>query len=159
MVDSYRQAHDQAAQQKPKLYSLLNLITADYVLQMLFPPPKQRVVRRPKEKEDHKKLLTIVDGLIKEKLTPDVDFWDAVVLADYQLTRYVIEETLAEHMSIVVHSYREAKKRGGSPREFRSVLEHMDFLIAMWRGDTKNPTWKKRLSALQDIREKLTVES
>ena len=159
MADAYRQAHDRAAQEKPKPYALLNFITADYVLQTLFPPPKRRAVRRRKEGEDNKKLIALVDGFVKEKLTPDVDFWDAVVSADYQLTRHVIEDTLTERKGIVVNSYREAKKRGGSPREFRSVLEHLDFLIAMWRGDAKSQAGKKRLGVLQDIREQLTVES
>lgn len=160
MADSYRHAYDRAAQQqKPMPYPLLNLVAANYVLQTLFPPTERRTVRRQKGKEDNKKLLAIVGGLVKEKLTPDVDFWDTVVLADYQLTRYVVEETLTEHTDSVVQGYREAKKRGGSPREFRSVLEHVDFLLAMWRGDSKNPAQKKRLSALQEIKEKLAVES
>jgi CHAT domain-containing protein/pimeloyl-ACP methyl ester carboxylesterase len=159
MADSYRHAHVRAVQQqKPKPYPLLNLIAANYALQTLFPQTERRVARKPKGREDDKKLLTIVDGLVKEKLTPDTDFWDAIASADYQLTRHLIEQTLAENINSIVQGYREAKKRGGSPREFRSVLEHIDFLIEMWRGDTKTPAGKKRFSALQDIREKLTVE-
>lgn len=157
MADSYHRAHLRAVQQHtPKPHSLLNLVAADYALQTLFPLPRQRTARKRQEKEGNTQLLAIVGGLIKEKLTPDVDFWDAVVLADYQLTRHVVEQTVAENVDGVVQGYRAAKQRGGSPREFRSVLEHVDFFIEMGRGDTKNQPGEKRFAALQDIKEKLT---
>ena len=160
MGDSDHRAPLRAVQQQtPKHNPLLNLIAADYALQTLFPLPRQRTARKRKEKADNTQLLAIAGGLIKEKLTPDVDFWEAIASADYQLTRHVIENTLAEHMSIVVQGYRDAKKRGGSPREFRSVLEQVDFFIEMGRGDTKNQAGRKRLSALQDIKEKLNADT
>jgi hypothetical protein len=158
MADSYHHAHLRAVQHHtPKPHPLLNLIAADYALQALFPLPRQRTARKRKEKEGNTQLLALVGGLIKEKLTPDVDFWDAIASADYQLTLHVIEQTVAENVDVVVQVYRAAKQRGGSPREFRSVLEHVDFFIEMGRGDTKNQAGEKRLAALQDIKEKLTA--
>lgn len=160
MADCYHRAYRCAVQQHtPKPYPPLNLIAAEYALRTFFSLPKQRTAKKRKEQEDATQLLAIVEGLIKEKLTPDADFWDVIAAADYQFTRHVVKQTLAENVEVVVQGYREAKKRGGSPREFRSVLEQVDFFIEMGRGDAKNQAEKKRLAALQDIREKLSIES
>src|SRR5262249_40893458 len=114
--------------------------------------------RLVKGMDDSGDLLKKVASVIQERPEAERDFWGVITAADYLLTRHLVEETLPENIDPVVQEYLTAKKRAGSPREFRSVLEHLDFLIEMWRGDTKNQTGEKRFRALQDIRKQLTVE-
>jgi hypothetical protein len=152
MATSYRAAHERAeARGRVDPYPILNFIPAQLLLRALYP-------RLAKGTDDNRDLLKKVASVIQEHPEAERDFWGVVTAADYLLTWHLVEGTLPENIDSVVQEYLTAKRRAGSPREFRSVLEHLDFLIEMWRGDDKNQTGKKRLSALQDIREQLTAE-
>lgn len=65
----------------------------------------------------------------RQQCAPFPDFWRAVVLADYQLLNHLAARDLEEHVEEVVAEYLEVKKCIGSPREFRFVIEHLDFLV------------------------------
>jgi CHAT domain-containing protein/pimeloyl-ACP methyl ester carboxylesterase len=150
MASYYDAAYTRAAEQgRVDTYPILNLIPAQMLLRALFP----RLVKGTNATSD---LLQKVTDAIQEHSEAERDFWGVVTAADCLLTRHLVEGTLPDNIGPVVQEYLTAKRRAGSPREFRSVVEHLDFLIEMWREDTKNRAGKKRLTALQDIREKLT---
>lgn len=57
------------------------------------------------------------------------DFRSAVIPADYLLLNHFAARDLEEHVEDIIAEYREVKTCIGSPREFRSVIEHLDFLV------------------------------
>lgn len=69
----------------------------------------------------------------RKRNADDPNFWDAVGEADCRLVQILtglVEPHGAERE--IIDIYRAAAARGASPREMASVLEHYDFLIAMW---------------------------
>jgi len=56
------------------------------------------------------------------------DFWAAVIPKDCLLLDQLATRKLAAHVEEIINGYRDVKKSCGSPREFRSVIEHLDFL-------------------------------
>jgi hypothetical protein len=51
----------------------------------------------------------------------------------------------------------DASTRAGSPREVRLVIEHLNFLLDLWRADGQSETGKARLAVLTEIKDKLQV--
>lgn len=56
------------------------------------------------------------------------NFWDAIALTDCKLLRALYENNLERDAERILEHYQEQKKRMGSPRQFRSVLENLRFL-------------------------------
>ena len=62
------------------------------------------------------------------------NFWDAVGEADCELVRLLAnsrsrKKIADEAVDHIISLYRDAARRGASPREYASVLEHLDFVI------------------------------
>jgi len=56
------------------------------------------------------------------------DFWSAVGLADVKVLKALFNNSLDEHVEAIADDYGEARKLG-SPREFSSSMEQIDFFI------------------------------
>ncbi|MGQ9685206.1 MAG: tetratricopeptide repeat-containing protein, partial [Thiobacillaceae bacterium] len=77
-----------------------------------------------------------MSALAQERNAMRPNFWDGVAEADCELVRLLIEPDLthdeatlrADH---ILELYRRVAARGASPREYASVLEHLDFVIAL----------------------------
>ena len=61
--------------------------------------------------------------------------WDATVAAESALLRHVVHVDLDAHANEVVDRYSEVRFRTTSPREFRLVLEPIEFLIEMTQSE------------------------
>lgn len=64
------------------------------------------------------------------------NFWDGVGAADCELVLLLLRQDLAAEAADqvarrVAERYRDAAWRGASPREFASVQEHLDFVVAL----------------------------
>ncbi|HVQ77721.1 MAG TPA: CHAT domain-containing protein, partial [Candidatus Binatia bacterium] len=59
------------------------------------------------------------------------DFWSHSARGDCLSLDHMIVGDLASHVEAVVGAYREARQRASSPRQWKSILEHYDFLIEM----------------------------
>lgn len=85
------------------------------------------------------------------------NFWKLAEYADFQLLKHLSQETLVENKSEIISSYLNAKKRAGSPREFSSVTEHIEFLSLMAESQISTGKRKNKIvGALREILNKLT---
>lgn len=57
------------------------------------------------------------------------DFWGRSAVADCLLVRALIDGTLADAAELIVREYREAQNRGASLKEWRSIVENLEFLL------------------------------
>jgi CHAT domain-containing protein len=72
------------------------------------------------------------------------NFWDGVAEADCELVRLlnrpdIAAEEAAQIAANIARLYRTVAARGASPREYDSVLEHLDFVIALAGHATGTP--------------------
>lgn len=77
-------------------------------------------------------------ALARERNETKPNFWDGVGEADCELVRLLnrdeakLKRTDADAAALhIAGLYRSAAQRGASPREYASVLEHLDFVIAL----------------------------
>ena len=85
------------------------------------------------------------------------NFWKLAEYADFQLLKHLSQESLIENKSEIISSYLNAKKRAGSPREFSSVTEHIEFLSLMAESQISAGKRKNKIvGALREILKMLT---
>ena len=82
--------------------------------------------------EECRRMIAI--ALERNALRPN--FWDTVAEADCELVRLLNRPDIeayeaAQIAGRIAGHYRQAAARGASPREYASVLEHLDFVIAL----------------------------
>jgi hypothetical protein len=119
--DCYRQAY--AARQDP--YPFLNLLAAEIALAWQRRGAAAEVARLLEADLPH------IQAALRDTLARERDFWASAMLADLQLLEALAREALSEALlADIVDGYRTAAQRG-SPRELASVLDQLDFLIAM----------------------------
>ena len=61
-------------------------------------------------------------------------FWNSIILAEVAMLQHLATGELAAHKTEILNGYLHGKRRGASPREFRSVREHLQFLLVMLAG-------------------------
>jgi hypothetical protein len=86
------------------------------------------------------------------------DFWAAIGLADAEMAQYLFEGELHQkHQKELLEQYKEAWKQFGSPRQLRSVIEQLEFMIAIFNlkghqpphdSDSRQATRRELLEAL-----------
>lgn len=58
--------------------------------------------------------------------------------------RHLVAEDLDKHERAIVKNYHQAQQRAGSPRQFRSVLDQIEFLIGILSDpDVSRPAAKQ----------------
>lgn len=118
-----------------------------------------------------KKLRTEVDRACDEirsqarasdRETPN--FWNTAVMTDCLVLVATVHLGFAERADEIVAGYEKVRRRGGSPREVRSVIEHLDYLATMFRylQDYKSARTVKaqlatQVDALEGIAQRLRV--
>jgi hypothetical protein len=85
--------------------------------------------------DECRQMIEVARGRNAEKPT----FWDGVAEGDCELALLVAEngltlETAGSRAARIAGLYRAAAARGASPREYASVREHMDFVLALCQG-------------------------
>lgn len=73
------------------------------------------------------KLQTVENDAVAQK-DKKREFWPRANIADCRLVRALIEENLGDQVDEIVEQYRDAQSRGASLREWRSVVENLDFI-------------------------------
>ena len=87
------------------------------------------------------------------------NFWDLAMLGDLELARGVETGDLAkpagDTTGNIIAAYRRAWVKGGSSREFSSVVETIRFILVIW--ERKQDKIPRDLAALQQILDALTA--
>ena len=95
------------------------------------------------------------ESLARAEENTEPSFWSLVTIADCLLIRSLTGNTLLEKDNEVSKKYREAADRAVSPRQLRSVIEQIDFLIAMIESIGVPAKVVHQQKALVGIREEL----
>jgi hypothetical protein len=70
-----------------------------------------------------------------EQARSDPSFWNAVIVPDCLMVRYLADPARTEvAIRAISEAYRKARDEGASEREVQTVVEHLDFLVAMARA-------------------------
>jgi hypothetical protein len=148
MASSYRAAHELAYDEgrgKLDTYPLLNWLAAEVLLDWSGNP-------KPDALAQIEDWCRRAEAHAAEREKADPDFWNSVVKPECDLVRALARKTLDQEKQAIVDGYRRAKARGASPREFRSVLEHLEFLahVATAAGPGVIQTQAEALRAIVD---------
>jgi hypothetical protein len=158
MADYYKKAHELVyAEGKGTVdpYPLLNWLTAE-ILGVWYGAGRR--------KDLSEKFLGEIDTLCDqaeaaaaEKDKEDPDFWNSLTTSDVRLVRALAHKSFDKVIEPVFTGYQRAKERGASPREFRSIIEHLEFLTKMVADAPKSEKLQKGLKVLQELKEKLAA--
>ncbi len=158
MEKYYKAAHDLAYNSgngKVDSYPLLNWLTAQII--------GQRYSRKGRESLS-KKLLSDADmwcamaeaaAAEKDQIEPDI--WSSLAKSDALLVRALAQGNLKEVSEEIVAGYSRARVRGASPRQFGSVIEHLDFIVRMYAEAPQKIRLRAERDALQELKEKLEL--
>jgi hypothetical protein len=125
MGERYRAAHELAVASTGAIdpYPLLNWLSAEACLR----PGGAGAALRSAAADLLAKLERQLAG------SAAIDFWSLVTRADLRLVRALLAGTLgAAERQELLQAYRAVSSRAGSPRQLRSVIEHLDFLEEMY---------------------------
>lgn len=147
MIDYYRQAHELARQKTGAVdpYPLLNWLVGLHLADLR---KKTRKARAPLGT-----WLKEVEQIADERDDREPDFWNGIVRTECLLTRHLAAGDLAAHREAVAEGYLRVFRRGATPKELRSVIEHVDFIIALLDGEAQAETRR----ALRELRDKLKL--
>lgn len=158
MADYYKEAHElvyAGGKGKVDSYPLLNWLTAE-VLGVWYGAGSR--------KDLSEKFLGEIDAWCDqaesaavEKDRDDPDFWNSLTTSDARLVRALAFKSFDKVIEPVFTGYQRAKERGASPREFRSIIEHLDFLTKMVVDAPKSEKLQKGLKALRELKDKLAA--
>jgi len=158
MANYYREAHELSyagGKGKVDTYPLLNWLAAE-ILGVWYGAGRRRVLSG--------KFLTEIDtwcekaeAAAAEKDNKDPDLWNSLTASDARLVRALARDRLDQAKQDILAGYQRAKERGASPRQFSSVIEHLEFLTKMVADASKKEKLQKRLKALQELKEKLVA--
>ena len=147
MVQHYREA--MKISDEKDYYPILNELTGRMVGGWL-----KAGVGGPSEAEVER-LTAKCESLARAEENAEPSFWSLVTIADCLLIRSLAGNTLPEKDKEVSQKYREAADRAASPRQLRSVIEQIDFLIAMIESTGVPAEVLRQQKALVGIREEV----
>ena len=131
MHDAYAVAFDIAcAAKRDTAYPLLNSIQSALVLRW------QKVDGVPEIGTAERDAIHAAARELEAKAAAGADFWTSISLADHSLTVALLDRTLGAADEDRLAELYLAARRLGSPREFASVLDQLDFLAAMATNET-----------------------
>ncbi len=130
-------------------YSYTNFLTAR-VLNRLIDATRENKPKLP----DAQELKTLQrmerDAEHRDKENPG--FWTLISGADCALVYSLAVKDLDKHWEDIAERYIAARTRAATPREFRSVIEHMDFLaIVLDPGEAKRKGSSSRAKAFDAV--------
>jgi pimeloyl-ACP methyl ester carboxylesterase len=132
MVDHYRQAFAKASGKgRFDAYSFLNWLTGELALDW----QKQAKMTVDRRVKDLSQLMTTAQRELAAESLKKRNFWTAAMIVDRALLEALLGGSPKEvQINDIADRYLEARKMA-SPREFESVLDQIDFLIAMAEKD------------------------
>ncbi len=128
MAEYYRSAYDLSEHSDP--YPFSNWSQAQALITRGRSKKQQLQLR-----DECRQMLEVV----RKRAEIDPDFWNSVAQPDLEvvllLAQTGLKETqIKERTQSIIEAYERARERGASPREIASVLENLDFIIAMSGG-------------------------
>ena len=149
MRDAYEKAEElgQHAEKDPDPYPIVQQILAATL---------QGKAKLSKEQQTalQQKLQPVLDNAQTNK-ADQRDFWSRAALADYLLVDALIEGNLPDRVEEIVERSRDAQTRGASLREWRSVLENLDFVRILvdllWPAQKKTEVLRAVTSIYQGL--------
>jgi tetratricopeptide (TPR) repeat protein/pimeloyl-ACP methyl ester carboxylesterase len=130
MRTAYKDSHEMALVSKECIdpYPMTNWLTARWLL-------KETGIDNSDTLDEFESLL---DQAIKQTAVPESDinqehFWKAIAETDCKLLHALKRVELGEKVDELATKYTRIRKAASSPRQFNSVIEHLDFLKAMMR--------------------------
>lgn len=145
MQEYYREASESASGDS---YPLYNYLTARMIVEWR----KNRGFSEEKLQREIKTLATSVTGYEHQK-----DFWGLVRFADCQFLKRVVCGEISTHQRVIISYYSIVKKRAGSPREFSSITEHLEFLAQMAHSQITDR--KRKIETVKSLKEILNALS
>ena len=145
MAEHYYRAYSLGIEEgKPSYYPLVNHLTAQTLAFLLddngqLPPGFDASVDKAVELADN-----------EHRANPD--FWNTITPVDCLLIRHLAVGDLAANTGRIISEYANAKNMG-SPREFQSVLDQLEFLGKVIASAPENAMRQGLIAALQEIRE------
>jgi pimeloyl-ACP methyl ester carboxylesterase len=128
MLKAYKESHDKALISKECIdpYPMTNWLTTRWLL-------KEAGIDKSDKLDDFESLL---DQAIKQTAVADPSinqehFWDAIAETDCKLLYALKRVELDEKVDEIATKYLRIHRAASSPRQFNSVIEHLDFLKAM----------------------------
>jgi len=109
---------------------------------------------RPSLRSVHEKLAQ-AEAEASKRNQSNPNGWDAVSAVDAKLLRCLADNNLSSQVDDIVEGYLEARQ-GASPREFRSVLDQLEFLQDTVAVASASPANRRAKSALEKIIERIT---
>jgi pimeloyl-ACP methyl ester carboxylesterase len=97
------------------------------------------------------------ESAANRKNESEPNFWSEIVPAECLLVRSLAAGSLDKNQAEIVSRYQRAQTRGASSREFRSVLEHLDFLLSILESLSKKQQHARQIKALEVIRDRLAA--
>jgi CHAT domain-containing protein/pimeloyl-ACP methyl ester carboxylesterase/tetratricopeptide (TPR) repeat protein len=131
MLEHYKKAyHLKKDKGKIDSYPLINWLTADLALRW----HKDR--KRRLSNEEFLSLIAASLSTLQSEIESAPNFWSRSMYADIQLIELLFTKSLTEdNIKEITEKYQDARKLG-SPRQFDSVLDQIDFLTEM-AGENK----------------------
>ena len=126
MRDNYMHAYKKNLELNGKVYPypLINGLTARWLLH-----------KTSVNNNDLNDFDALLESARQAKMVPEINqeyFWDAIAATDCDLLAALKEEQLtAEKASSIADTYETIGQVASSPRQMRSVVEHIDFLYAV----------------------------
>jgi hypothetical protein len=154
MRDSYQRAHELHTS-KPggaNAYYILNWLTGDIAAREF----------EPADAASQEELLGRIETLeasAREADSRKADFWSSITLTDCLLLRSLAERNLSDRVDGIVKGYRSAWLRGATARDFRSVLEHVEFLSEMAAATSASNGGRPLRGVLGSLYERLSALS
>jgi hypothetical protein len=88
-----------------------------------------------------------VEKVADERDQREPSFWNGIARTECLLVRHLAAGDLADHGQEIVDGYLGVFRRGATPKELRSVVEHFNFLITLLDGEAHEPL-RKDLTAI-----------
>jgi len=145
MAEYYHRAYALGAEGgKPSYYPLVNHLTAQTLAALLdekgaLPADFETSVDKAVE-------------LAENEHQAGPDFWNTTTPVDCLLLRHLAAGDLADYTGDIIDGYARAKNVG-SPREFQSVLDQLDFLKKVLAAAPENEHRRALMAALEEIRQ------
>jgi tetratricopeptide (TPR) repeat protein len=156
MEQYYKDAHDlayNAGNGKLDSYPLLNWLTAQ-IIHHRYSDEGNRVLPK-KLLSDIQMLCARAEAAAAERDNVEPDIWNSLTESDALLVRALAQGNIKEAVGDIVAGYKRAKERGASPRQFGSVIEHLDFVTRMYAEAPQRLRLQAERDTLQELKDKL----
>ncbi|MDW7662470.1 CHAT domain-containing protein [Halomonas sp.] len=123
MRDMFRKSYELKKEKKDDddFYPLINWITAEIVLSW------HNSAQGTKLSAELLSHLHKSEEMANERELNNPSFWSAITAVEFSLVLHLSDRSLSDHVDEIIRGYTAAYLRRSTPRQFNSVLEHLEF--------------------------------